>query len=142
MVQFSSITPKNNDTDNLSQSSSSASSSVADSEPNEPVEMFVRSKNSNSNAKQQHLNLEIENCDGESVDSEKAYRVNGNNRNAKGNRSTSPSLTKVANGSHNTYEKESVSGNPGSSGGGRKQKGSTIGRETGLDLSPKQDDLY
>jgi hypothetical protein len=128
------ITPKSDD--NISLSSSSASSSVADSEPSEPtVDLFT-----NSRSAKKHLNLEIDNCDRESVDSEKAYHrlATSNNRNSnKSNRSTSPSISKIAANSHsNNYEKESVSGNPGN---GRKQKGS---RDAGVDLSPKQDDLY
>lgn len=118
--------------DDLSSASSSASSSVADSDvPNESTDLFSSTRL--GSGKHKHSTLEFDNCDGDSLESEKAYKLSSNRKN---NRSTSPSLHKT--GNLQTYEKESVSG----SSTGRKQKVSSNTRELNVESSSKPDDVY
>ncbi|XP_055346255.1 macoilin-like isoform X2 [Paramacrobiotus metropolitanus] len=132
-----SIAQKALDVDNMSSASSSTSSSADADLANEPGDLFARLGGSPGNNKKQSSVMELDNCDGDSVESEKAFKLSNPHRHAKHLRSTSPSLMKVT--SLQNFEKESVSG---SSSTGRKQKVSVSTRDTTVELSAKSDDVY
>lgn len=131
-------------TDDLSSgsSASSSASSVADAQ-----DLFINS----SSLSKKNFNLEMDNCDGDSVESEKIFRFKDspNRSSSKSNRSLSP---RAPQGSHNTlqtYEKESVSGNLATTttaassrngNGGKKAQKESIG--DGVASKPEQDSLY
>ena len=85
-------------------STSSSASSVADAQ-----DLFMNS----SSLTKKNFNLEMDNCDGDSVESEKVFRYkeSHNRSSSKSNRSLSPRAPQGSHSTLQTYEKESVSGN-------------------------------